>query len=292
MPLAIACPKCKKKYDLPDKFLGKPVKCTECATQFQVPAGKGKPKAAAKASANPRAAANQQAAAKRKQAQAAAQQKAKELQQLGVDGPIRRAPDVFDGLAQAKGTADPLANHLIEDPGFGEASVKRKKSDINETADPMAGMFENPALAAPKKKRMGAKGKKKSKGGFGDKAWLWFMVVFTPALLLPSVLNISGVVSLETASRIAAISSGAFWFAWLAGKIWGVKLTYQSTESVLHTVLTALIPFYAIYPIVTHWEKMKSYAYLYIAPYAMFLILIIVAVILGLIVGFGSVLLS
>lgn len=263
MPLAVACPKCKKQYNLPDKFLGKPVKCTECATQFKVPAGKGQPASSAKpgagAAANPRAAANQQAAAKRRQAQAAAQQKAKELQQLGVDGPIRRSPDVFDGLGQAKGTPDPLANHLIEDPGFGETTVKRETSDINETADPMAGMFENPALQAPKKKRKAGKGKKKS----GAAAWYLDPMTFTLAVMVPLgivVAVIAGTKILPSGIcfAIACIGFALVYLASFANFIWACILVYQETESVLQVLLTVFIPAFILWPIVKYWSTMRQ----------------------------------
>ena len=38
MPVKIACPKCSKKYTLPDSALGKAVKCKACETTFRTKA--------------------------------------------------------------------------------------------------------------------------------------------------------------------------------------------------------------------------------------------------------------
>lgn len=161
MPITAACPKCNKKYNLPDKMMGRPVKCTSCATQFKTPS---------QANSRPD---SRQAEAQR-QAQAAAQQQANELKKMGVEGAIQRAPDVFDGLTPMQGSADPLANHSIEDPGFGEANyTATKKSKTSDSDDPMAGMFENPAIEKKKKPKGSQAGNnKKTKSNTGKKVWI------------------------------------------------------------------------------------------------------------------------
>ena len=76
MPAAIACPKCKKQYNLPDNLLGKPVKCTACQTTFKTPAPQGQQRATRR----PTASAEEIAA--RKKAQIQAQQQAAELKKM------------------------------------------------------------------------------------------------------------------------------------------------------------------------------------------------------------------
>ena len=280
MPLAIACPKCKKKYNLPDKFRGKPVKCTECKTQFKTPAGR--PKANAQAAADPK-----QLEAK-KRAQAEAVRKANELKQLGVEGVIRRERDIFDGLNPVHGTADPLNNHVIEDPGFEAAAMApRETADINSEDDPMAGMFENPALAQTKKKRPKAKGRKQS-GGFASQAWILAAAIFSFIIILITLLGATEVISQETVQRLGNLLGIPMFFVALAAHIWVVVQTYKSTESGLHTALTAIIPFYFLYPTITHWDTMKHPALLLIVMILIIPVLLLVALAIGLVVGLLS----
>lgn len=284
MPLAIACPKCKKQYKLPDKFRGKPVTCTACKAQFKVPAGKP--------GSRPVGTANPQAAAKRQQAQAAARKRASELQQLGVDGPIRRAPDVFDGLGQMQGTPDPLANHQIEDPGFGEANVRRETADINESADPMAGMFENPALAAPKKKRMQGKAKKKVSGGIASQAWILALVIFLPLYVLLPLLTGFEVIPQGVSFVLLIVLLIIHMIASVVSWIWILVQTYRTTESGLQTALTGIIPFYFIYPATLDWDSMKHPTFFYLVVMFVFPASVVIISAIGFIVGLASPLFS
>ena len=152
MPIVVACPKCKKKYKLPDNMLGKGVKCTQCETQFKAPVPKSKTKTP---QGDPR---------KRAAAQQAQAQQAKALKAMGVEGTIERQADIFSGTGGMPGTADPLGNHIIDDPGFGggDADLQLAPQPTDKPDDPMATMFSNPALEKNS-------GKPKSKGGTGKR---------------------------------------------------------------------------------------------------------------------------
>ena len=158
MPAVVACPKCKKKYKLPDNMLGKGVKCTECATQFKA--------AAPNAKQSPQPDRRQMAAAQQARAK-----KAQDLKALGVSGTIERPADIFSGSAMT-GTPDPLGNHVIQDPGFGEGAEQTVAPKQTEEPDnPHASMLSNPALAKKKKKKVAKQAK--TGGGrsfFGAKA--------------------------------------------------------------------------------------------------------------------------
>ena len=254
MPAVVACPKCKKKYKLPDKMLGKGVKCTECQTQFKTPA----PKAtvtAAKADQRRAAAAQKAAESKARQTQ--------DLAALGVDGVIERpVTDVFAGLGTAgmKGTPDPLANHPLEDPGFGDGAEQAIAPAVAEKPDdPLSSMFANPALAKKDKKRHSSgKGKKKGEG-FGSQVWLYLSVVFIPIFAVLLVLSLTKAVDSNTISLITMIAYGVFYLAMFAVSIWGFIRIYQVTESVVLLLLSIFLFFPIFYVLYKNWSELKNY---------------------------------
>jgi hypothetical protein len=134
MPAIVACPNCKKKYNLPEKFLGKAIKCKSCDKAFKtrVPAAQGQ------RSAQP---------AKKLPASLRNQASADELARLGIDGPLKAQPDIF--AAAPPTGADPLANHVVQDPGF-RAPRKRKSEsddDINLEDEGLSDLYDNSAIA-------------------------------------------------------------------------------------------------------------------------------------------------
>ena len=154
MPIQTACPKCKKAYNLADNFLGKTVKCQACATPFLV-RGPGQAVATAASSASGRA-----------PNAPAGVPPAQDLSRFDLDGPIvRKSTDIFSGSAAVSAAApDPLANHVIADPGFTDGKTKkgRKKDKAIAAAAPPPStaptnpdkktgdhpVFENPFLAS------------------------------------------------------------------------------------------------------------------------------------------------
>ena len=90
MPVKIACPKCSKKYTLPDSTLGKTVKCKACNTAFRT----RKPNPAAQPSATSRPA--NPVARPSKPAQANPDQQANsDLTEFGVEGGFQKQADIF-----------------------------------------------------------------------------------------------------------------------------------------------------------------------------------------------------
>ena len=140
MPLVVACPKCNAKFKLPDQLIGKPIQCKACQARFQV----GKP----------RKALPDQSAGKAGTAVATStitpEQRA-EMARLGVDGPLQSRPDLFAGGPIS--AADPLANHVVQDPGFaGSANRAEVEEKASQQADQeeYSAVFVNPAITAPK----------------------------------------------------------------------------------------------------------------------------------------------
>ena len=137
MPAVVACPKCKAKYNLPDQLIGKPVQCKACSTRFQV--------------GQPRKALPDKSAGKAVVANPVSPQQRAEMAKLGIDGPFQPRPDLFVGGPISP--ADPLANHVVEDPGFATSDIEIQESEATEQEeqDDFAAVFINPAIAAPKK---------------------------------------------------------------------------------------------------------------------------------------------
>ena len=129
MPKIVACPKCQKKYQLPDTFKAKRVRCRQCSTEFSTqPAGKPAPKPPAKPQAKPDAS--------RRDA----------LSSMGLSE-LKREEDLFGSEAHAG--PDPLRNHVVQDPGF---SLDPPPTDAatpaaNPNAD-MGDVVSNPFMSA------------------------------------------------------------------------------------------------------------------------------------------------
>ena len=229
MPAVVACPKCKKKYHLPDGLLGKPIKCKACETQFKAPAAK--PAAAGTgrtvAGAAQQTTQNPAQLAAQQKAQALAQQRALELKRLGVEGSIQRAPDIFAGPGPMRGTPDPLANHVIEDPGFGDGSdaivIKEVKAKPN---DPLASMYANPALAPAKKKLTDGLKKKKKKVAWHGQLWFRMIAIFVPLFVIAIVISYFEWLPDTTNGLISQILCGILGIAGFCISIWGLKIVY------------------------------------------------------------------
>ena len=129
MPLTVACPGCQSKYSLPDELLGKKIKCKKCGKAF---ATKPKSKSPSAGNRSPRQAAAPSRS--RPATRTASGPAASELAKLGIDGPLGRQPDIFD-TAPPPGKGDPLRNHVLEDPGFGESSTTKRKVRPEQTGD-------------------------------------------------------------------------------------------------------------------------------------------------------------
>ena len=147
MPV-VGCPKCKKKFQLPNEMVGKAIRCSNCKTAFKVAAG-ASPAKASKPSAKA-------APPSRSKAPAKGGATATKGGPPKRPAPNRRGPD-------------PLGNFHLEDPGFAPAGATEKPAEeFNTTTESRKHLLANPALKAAsaakgKGKKSSVKGGKKSK---------------------------------------------------------------------------------------------------------------------------------
>ncbi len=233
MPSAVACPKCKTRYSLPDELLGKPVKCKSCSTLFQVNPPK---KAVAKTSPLQRSAVANPA-------------NTAELARMGLDGPIQGQPDLF-GEVPSPQAANPLANHFVADPGFadieGEVPVEEELNDISA-------MFENPALAPRRKKKRSAddggskkKKRRRKKEGGGEQAWKIVLSINFLALIAMISMGLSLDITTATKAYFFVINPclGLISFG---VTIWWLVRCFECKDSVGQFIMVLLIPFYIFF---------------------------------------------
>ena len=144
MPVAIACPKCKTKYKLPDSAMGKQLKCKSCGAVF-------KTKVQAPTNANTIANTIDMGDSPT----AAPQPSLQELAELGI-GDLKQAGDVFAGTAMPPGQMS--LGSVVEDPGFADFDLAREEV-AEEKEDGMSAVLKNPYLSPG-----GGKQLKKNKG--------------------------------------------------------------------------------------------------------------------------------
>ena len=253
MPIVVACPKCKAKYNLPDHLLGKPVQCKACDARFQVGqpqkalATRGKAGAVVASSLSP-------------------QQQA-EMNRLGVQGPLKSRPDLFAGGPISP--ADPLANHVIEDPGFSE-DVANSVDD--EAAQPgedneFAAMFDNPAISQPKETKskvdplaqyltddyeedLGSSIKARKRPSH-ETLWIKMSLVL-PVFVLGFVLSF-----FTREVSIAVLGGGCVILAivqlWLL--VYGARLVSKNTGNTGLAVLAFIFLPYQLYCSIVYWSK-------------------------------------
>lgn len=249
MPTNVACPKCSTKYKIPDKLLGKAVKCQKCGASFRVG---GKKPAAAPAG---------QTSAKSNRPTT----KSSELAKFGLDGPIRSDDlDIFDSSPASAPPPNALGNHAL-DPGF----VPPQPKDENAEVDPNE-LFVNPALAPKKKKKMSIDSYQPTRERLGDFDGEPF--VFKDAIKLPwfLLLMVLGVVALICTvvpymlgpeyAWITFVGMGICGLASFVVNMWGLVLAYQTTGEVVTLILCLFVPFYFLYFLIVNWSAMKPFA--------------------------------
>ena len=264
MPVVVACPKCQKKYSLKESVLGKAVKCTHCSATFKATAPRGAKTAQPSVTTRASAAAKARSAAETKArtaAEAAAKAQAAEMAKLGIDGPIRKEPDIFAGAVAARtGERDPLANHVIQDPGFGRVSVP-VVTEEEQAENELAQLFVNPALASfdePRPKLRTTQTGGNASGGLLSQYWFLILIVFTPIFLLTAILSLFWP---GLSMTLTAIGLGIVSLVGTAITVWAMFKVYQTTPSVLQILLCLFVPFYIIYYVIVYWESMKPVAF-------------------------------
>lgn len=166
MPVKIACPKCSKKYTLPDSTLGKTVKCKACDTAFRT----RKPNPAAQPSATSRPA--NPVARPSKPAQANPDQQANsDLTEFGVEGGFQKQADIFGTPPSPRASAG-LGNFAEE--GFGESVAPivlgPEGGSPVEEENPFQSVMTNSALNRGPKRSGLSKRKNKNNGTSFDPA--------------------------------------------------------------------------------------------------------------------------
>ncbi len=160
MSLNIACPHCQTRYKIPEKALGKKVKCTSCNKAFSA-------KAASTATQTKATQTGRKTAASR------TGPAPDTLAKMGL-GAIRKQPEIFGGPSPAG--PDPLRNHVVQDPGFspgGSSTTNPAAATIDVGNDQVADVVANPFVTEEARQRhksqfdqdddfvSGGKGKKK-----------------------------------------------------------------------------------------------------------------------------------
>lgn len=134
MSLIVACPNCQTRYNLPQNFQGKKVKCKSCGKPFAASVGAArvqtKPAPTAKADEGQDIDPN-------------------ELAKMGI-GAIR--PNADPLASPAHHGPDPLRNHVIQDPGFGLPGTPETSAQTADSSnlEGYEAVVSNPYIKTPK----------------------------------------------------------------------------------------------------------------------------------------------
>ncbi len=156
MSLIVACPNCQTRYNLPEKFRGKKIKCKSC----------GKPFAATESATRAKSTNTNQVAPQQQTIDP------QELAKMGI-GAIRQQPDPF--AAPVDLGPDPLRNHVVQDPGFGNTSPagmpgQTAQAEEDSDIDPdFQAVLANPYIKAPKSSSRAVPDQADEESGKGNK---------------------------------------------------------------------------------------------------------------------------
>lgn len=157
MPFQVSCPGCNTSYNLADEMRGKAIRCKKCSKAFRTSA-----KTTATSDQTGRAASAPPKDAARKGAAREGATKTAVPNATRGAAPTRRRPgtpaqpvnefgldeiakdDVFAGAAPPP-NYDPLANHVVQNPGF--AHVDPSKYEQKQTQDFDNSLYYNPAVS-------------------------------------------------------------------------------------------------------------------------------------------------
>jgi len=165
MPFQVSCPGCNTSYNLADEMRGKAIRCKKCSKAFRTSAntsaatsgqtgkaapmpsqGAARPSAvgpgAAREGAAKTAVPNAIRAAAPNSRRPGASPRPQPVNEFGLDEIAK--DDVFAGAAPPP-NYDPLANHVVQDPGF--AYVDPSKYEKKQTQDFDNSLYYNPAVS-------------------------------------------------------------------------------------------------------------------------------------------------
>ena len=231
MPVKIACPKCSKKYTLPDSAVGKAVKCKACETTFRTRMPGGGAPASPQPAKPAQPTAPQQRAVQPipvqpkpvQQQPRPAQPVSPNLDEFGIDDGFQQQADIFGSPPQG-GTG--LDNFADQDT-FGEAVepiVLSHGSAPAESDNPFQSVMSNSAMrgggARKKPGRKQVKGKSKKHSAYGVVRagmmcvfWSGVTVMVASALIIVmSILTQVVVASTSTMPQALAIIFGILTF--------------------------------------------------------------------------------
>ncbi len=237
MDQVTACPKCHKKYRVASQNVGKPMKCPACQATFRV--------VAHPASAQP---ARPQGSAAKPAAQAPAPvpqigpvASAADWKSVGLEGPLAPTPALFPQSVSYN--ADPLANHVVMDPGFVQVDIeavraarvakekKRLGADPTRTSSSLANADEEERLKAEKRRKgyLSTETLFSLDGRINRKKW-WLSSLLFGLIIMLALFAVAGiyVVFLDFAGA----------------KVWGRKTSWGVSSLALSTGL--LIPLYVV----------------------------------------------
>ena len=272
MPLAVACPKCKTRYSLPDQLMGKPVKCKSCSTLFQVNA--------------PQKAVAQQTSPQQAMASAAKTSptvNSAELARLGLDGPILRQPDLFGEIPHPR-AGNPLGNHVVVDPGFAEIDFEApEEKDPND----ISAMFRNPALETIKPKKAidpkAAKKRKRKKKRQETLENAWVIVLALYLIGLAAMIIMWSTTEIQTTTKAYVyVINPALGLVSIVVSIWWLVRCFETRNSVGEFFLI-LIPFYIfVYSLKEEKiERCRALLYAWLAMAGVGILMVVVAYFLG-----------
>ena len=189
---------------------------------------------------------------------------------MGLDQ-LNATPDLFGSTPPP--THDPLANHVVHDPGFGEATtyVAGPEEEPHEYAD----LFSNPELVGKKKKRGAAD---LSKYGVEDEVipvsplkQPWCILLIMCGLMAAITL----IVHFSTYEWGRPMGFANIVFLCIASgviNLWFLVAFFKSEPTTFEIIGFFFIPFFPLYILITKFDQLKGVFYAIIVNFVFLII--------------------
>ena len=213
MPFNVNCPGCNHRYNLSDEFRGKAIRCKKCNAAFRLPAAQ--PAATATTATN-------------------------------------AAPGTPQPKTPQQGN-DPLANHVVADPGFAEIDPSRfaSKEPVGDQnfAESMAA-FDAPTVRS----KSNGSGKESPSTGkkFVGSPSFYALIVGSVLLIICSVVAFL----IPQGPWIVMACVAVFVIVANVAQIFAIHDVYSRTPDKL--ILYLFVPFYQLYYIFKYWDHTKN----------------------------------